>query len=279
MTKKKTDILIVDDEPIIIDAIQKVAEFEGFTTNTTCDANEALERLEKTDFNLIITDIMMPGKNGFEFLEIINKRKITSPVIMTTGFSTLENAVKALNEGAMGFIPKPFAADELTSIILRGMKYKILFKDKFNPGGVEDDLFSFVPCPPRYYRLGFDSWMNEDVEGTVKVGLTDLFLKSIGTFSNIELMNMEETIYQGGSCIRISDTEDSTHQMLSPISGKILSINEKIVNNISLLEKDPYFDGWIYTLVPSNFEKEIENLTPCSSDINGFQITIEKFIQ
>ena len=73
MTKKNTDILIVDDEPIIIDAIQKVAEFEGFTTDTTCDANEALERLEKTDFNLIITDIMMPGKNGFEFLEINEK--------------------------------------------------------------------------------------------------------------------------------------------------------------------------------------------------------------
>jgi len=276
----ETDILIIDDEQVIIDAIIKIANYENFTTNSTLDANEALKKLERTTYKLIICDIMMQGINGFEFLEIVNQRKISAPVIMTTGFSTLEIAVKALYEGAMGFIPKPFTIDELSSIMHRGMAYRKLFKNKFNPCQADNtELLSFVPCPPKYFRLGFDSWMNEDSEGTVKIGLTDLFLKSIGTPNSINLMNIEQSVYQGGSCINISDSEDFTHQMLSPISGKILSVSEKIIENINLLEKDPYFGGWIYTIVPDNLETEIENLIPCSSDINGFQVTIEKFVQ
>jgi len=111
--EKKADILIIDDEQLIIDAIKKIAKFEDFTTDTSLDVMEALNKLDKNSYNLIISDIMMPGKTGFELLEIINQKRITTPVIITTGFSTLENAVKALNEGAMGFIPKPFTVDDL----------------------------------------------------------------------------------------------------------------------------------------------------------------------
>lgn len=280
MTLNKTDILIIDDEQVIIDAIKKIAEYESFTVESTLDANEALKKLVETTYRLIICDIMMPAISGFEFLEIVKQRKIATPVLMTTGFSTLEYAVKALYEGAMGFIPKPFTIDELASIIHRGMAYRKLFKNKFNPDTAKNsELLSFVPCPPKYYRLGFDSWMNEETEGTVMIGLTDLFLKSIATPNGVDLMNLEQSVYQGGSCIKISDSENDIHQMLSPISGKILRVNEKIIENINLLEKDPYFKGWIYTVVPDNLETEIENLIPCSSDINGFQVTIEKFEQ
>lgn len=280
MILDKTDILIIDDEQVIIDAIKKIAKYESFTVDATLDAKEAIKKLDGTTYRLIICDIMMPGMSGFEFLEIVNKRKIATPVLMTTGFSTLENAVKALYEGAMGFIPKPFTVDELTSIMHRGMVYRKLFENKYNPGAAKNnELLSFVSCPPNYHRLGFDSWINEDIEGTVKIGLTDLFLKSIGALNSVDLMNIEQSVYQGGSCIKILDSEENTHQMLSPISGKILSINEKILDNVNLLEKDPYFEGWIYSVVPDDLETEIENLIPCSSDINGFQVTIEKFVQ
>ena len=170
-----------DDEELIIGAIEKIAEFENFTTDSSLDVNEALVKLETNKYNLIISDIMMPGKSGFELLEIINQRRITTPVIITTGFSTLENAVRALEDGAMGFIPKPFTIDELISVLHRGMKYQELLKNKYLPSSlIEDDLLSFIPCPPKYYRLGFDTWILEGPEGTVKIGLTDLFLKYCG---------------------------------------------------------------------------------------------------
>ncbi len=211
---------------------------------------------------------MMPGKTGFELLEILNNKRITTPVIITTGFSTLDNAVKALNDGAMGFIPKPFTVDELTSIIFRGMKYQVLLKNKYLPSSlIQDDLLSFIHCPPKYYRLGFDSWVFENLEGTVMIGLTDLFLKSVGMINSFESYSVDETLYQGGSCLKVTDSNDLIHQLLSPISGKIIDINNKIIEDSTLLEKDPYFKGWIYRIIPNNLEHDLKNLTPCSSDI------------
>jgi len=266
--EKKADILIIDDEQLIIDAIKKIAKFEDFTTDTSLDVMEALNKLDKNSYNLIISDIMMPGKTGFELLEIINQKRITTPVIITTGFSTLENAVKALNEGAMGFIPKPFTVDELISILHRGMKYNTLLKNKYLPSSLsDDDLLSFIPCPPKYHRLGFDTWILEGSEGTVKIGLTDLFLKSVGMINSFESLQIDESLHQGGTCLKIVDSNDLIHQLISPISGKIIDINQGIIDDASLLEKDPYFNGWIYRVIPNNLEHDINNLTPCSSDI------------
>lgn len=266
--KTESDILVIDDEEVILGAISKIAKYEGLSSDLCDNVKDALAKIENLRYKLIITDIMMPDVDGFELLRIVNKRKLNTPVVVTTGFSTLENAVTALYEGAIGFIPKPFSIEEMTSIIKRGMSYGEIFtrgqEDAIR--GKESSL-DFIPCPPKYHRMGFDSWMYESGEGVLTIGLTDLFLKSIGMIKEVEFMHIEETIYQGGNCLKVTDSEDYIHQLLSPVSGKIIDINEKLVVNQSLLEKDPYFNGWVYKMIPSDYENEIEKLTPCSSDI------------
>lgn len=266
MTNKTYDILIIDDEEVIVNAINVIAKFNEYSTASATNPEDALRLLEETSFNLIITDIMMPEMDGFQFLDIVNQKKINTPVIMTTGYSTLENAVRALHNGAIAFVPKPFTLEELSSVFKRGMEYAKIF-DEFSTESGNDDLLSIIPCPPKYFRLGFDSWMNEEFEGTVKIGVTDLFLNSVGTLDSIELMSVNENIYQGNTSLKIVDSNEDMHQVLAPISGKIISVNEKILDNINLLAKDPYFDGWIYTVIPSSLEDEVKKLTSCSSDI------------
>jgi CheY-like chemotaxis protein len=263
----KTDILIIDDEEVILDAVQKIAAFDGLSSDACLNVNDAISNLDKKEYKLIICDIMMPEKDGFELLEIVHQKRISTPVVITTGYSTLDNAVKALYEGAIGFIPKPFSIEELTSIIRRGVEYGKIFAKKYDFRRLDNDnLLAFVPCPPKYFRLGFDSWMNSAEEGLATIGLTDLFLKSIGMIKEIEFMKIEETIYQGGTCLKIIDNNDFSHQLLAPISGKIIDINEKVIIDKILLEKDPYFQGWIYKMIPSNLENDLNNITPCSSD-------------
>ena len=266
MTNTTYDILIIDDEEVIVNAIKMIAKFNEYTTASATNPEEALRLLEETTFKLIITDIMMPEMDGFQFLDIINKKKIKTPVIMTTGYSTLEIAVQALNNGAIAFVPKPFTLEELTSVFVRGMEYVNIF-NSIALEGSDDNLLSIIPCPPKYSRLGFDSWMIEEFEGTVKIGVTDLFLNSVGNLDSIELLNADENINQGNTALKITDSNENIHQVLAPISGKIINVNEKIIDNINLLAKDPYFDGWIYTVIPFSLESEIEKLTSCSSDI------------
>ena len=125
----KFDILLIDDEQVIIDSLIKIVDSEGLTIDSVYDTTSAIEKLKNSGYKLIISDIMMPVMNGFEFIREIKKMNILTPVIMTTGYSTIENAVKSLSNGAFDYIPKPFDLDEMISVIRRGLKYYELLKN------------------------------------------------------------------------------------------------------------------------------------------------------
>jgi CheY-like chemotaxis protein len=262
--KKQWDILVIDDEQVIIDAVVKICSAENFSVDSAIDAQAALAKLVKNSYRLIICDIMMPGMDGFEFLDVIRERRIYSPVIMTTGFSTVDNAVRSLYSGAIDFIPKPFTSDELLNAVIRGMKYieiqSLLKNQKDNSSVV------YVPCPAKYYRLGYSSWASEESTGSILIGATDLFIKTIENFSSIDLLTIDEELIQGNSCAFFKDQSERIYPLLSPITGRILEINSKIVKDKTLLEKDPYFEGWLYRLIPSDSEYELKKLINCSSD-------------
>jgi DNA-binding response OmpR family regulator len=260
-------ILVIDDEQVILDAVSRIASADGFHVDSEIDAASALKKLSQKDYSLILCDIMMPQMDGFTFLDELQKRKIITPVVMITGYSTVENAVKSLYKGAIDFVPKPFTFEELKSSINRGIKYYRIQK------GVEDAKFRndkssllYVSGPPKYKRLGNLSWMNLRFEGVAEIGATDLFLETIEKLIRIELMENEEEIVQGDSCANLITDDELSHHLLSPISGRIIERNEKILNDINLLEKDPYFEGWIYKVIPSNIEYDLKYLVTFASD-------------
>jgi len=261
------DILIIDDEEIILDSVKKIGKMEGFNVDTALNPFLALNMLDKQGYKLILCDIMMPEMDGFQLLDELYKRKINIPVIMITGYSTVENAVKSLYKGAIDFIPKPFTFDELMSSVYRGFKYLELQKQidgtQYNPNR---DSIIYVPCPPKYKKLGFTSWVLLEQEGVAVVGATDLFLRTVDTITSIELMKKDDVFYQGTSCVQLKSADGLVHKFMAPIGGKIIERNEKLIENVSLLEKDPYFDGWIYRLIPADIEYDMKYLIPCSSD-------------
>ena len=174
---KDIKILAIDDEQVILSSIKKLCTAEGWNVETAMDASLALEMLNETSYNLVICDIMMPQMDGFEFLEELRIKEIKTPVIITTGFSTVENAVKSLYNGAIDFLPKPFSYDELISVIKRGIKYnKIL--EKYTSAVDSDSSktsITHIPCPAKYMRLGYSTWSFLEEDGSVRIGLTDLF--------------------------------------------------------------------------------------------------------
>jgi CheY-like chemotaxis protein/glycine cleavage system H lipoate-binding protein len=263
--KPVNNILVVDDEQVVIDAVVKICSSEGFKVDAAIDAKEALQKLNKNNYQLIICDIMMPGTDGFGLLNEMSQRKIYTPVIMTTGFSTVENAVKSLYTGAIDFVPKPFTADELINSVARGMNY-IKIQNSVRSYKKDDSEIVYVPCPAKYYRLGYASWAAEENMGSILTGATDLFIKTLENISDIELFQVDDEVVQGNACAHIKDKEERIHPLLSPVSGRIIEVNQMLMKNKSLIEKDPYFEGWFYRLIPSDSEYELKNLINCSSD-------------
>jgi CheY-like chemotaxis protein len=266
--KKETNILIIDDEQVILDAVSKIASSEGWDVDAVLSVKDGLIKLKSNKYSLILSDIMMPEINGFQLLEELYERKIDIPVIMITGFSTVENAVKSLYKGAIDFIPKPFTIEELVSTMCRGLQYRNIQKklrEAEQSNGKEESVI-FVPCPTKYKLLGYMSWMDLEYEGSAKIGATDLFLETIEDVTSIELMEVEDLIIQGNTCAKFETSDNLTHNCLAPLGGRIVERNEKIISDPKLLEKDPYFEGWLYRIIPSDVEYDIKYLIPCSSD-------------
>ena len=106
-------ILIVDDEknyPLVLSAILEEEGFETFAANS---GREALEILENTDIDLVLTDMKMPTMDGIELLDKIKARDQDLPVIMMTAHGTVDKAVEAMQKGAYSYILKPFDNDRL----------------------------------------------------------------------------------------------------------------------------------------------------------------------
>jgi FixJ family two-component response regulator/glycine cleavage system H lipoate-binding protein len=262
-----TDILVIDDEQVIIDAVIKICSLENYSVDTALNVKTAIEKISKNYYSIIVCDIMMPDGDGFQILDELRNKNIDSALIMMTGYSTVENAVNSLYQGAVDFIPKPFTVDELLSSVFRANKYQEIKKkqEKLSRKNLGQSLL-YVTCPAKYLRLGYASWMFQENDGSVLIGLCDLFLKTIESVKEIELLSAEEEIAQGVSCITVKSGDDRTHKILSPVSGRIIEVNEKLKLNSNLVEKDPYFEGWIYRIIPNDIGYEIKNLVPCSSD-------------
>lgn len=260
--KEEFDILIIDDEPVVIDSIIKICDVNKYTYDYSSEAETALKKIFQKKFKLIICDIMMPIIDGFQFLNEIRNKNIDIPVIITSGYSTIDNAVRSLYMGAIDFIPKPFTFDEITSTIKRCIRYRALT----DPSKAKNNCILYVSCPAKYYRLGYSCWVNRQLDGSVHIGATDIFIKTIENIKSVEFIEIDTTVNQAEPVVKLIADDGTIHQLYSAISGRIIESNKKLLSNINLLEKDPYFDGWIYKILPSNLELEMNMLTPCSSD-------------
>jgi DNA-binding NtrC family response regulator len=121
-------LLIVDDKEQMRDVLQKFLAAEGYRIETAASGKEALEKISVENYNLILTDIKMPGMDGNELLAEILKRDAEAVVILMTAFGSIEAAVSAIKRGAADYISKPFQMDEVLLRISRALKERNLEK-------------------------------------------------------------------------------------------------------------------------------------------------------
>ena len=120
--KKDAKILVVDDDRQLADILAEYLNMLGYQATMAYGGREGLEMFKRDDFQLVITDLMMPDMDGMELMEAIKRLDRRVIVMVITGFGTIESAVSAIKKGAYDFIPKPFKMEELEVIVKRALE-------------------------------------------------------------------------------------------------------------------------------------------------------------
>ena len=124
------DVLVIDDEPVVRDAVRRVLEAKGLRVATAPDAASGLGHAALADCRLVLCDLMLPDGSGIDVLAEIKRRRPAVPVVLITGYATVEHAEHAREAGAAGFLAKPFEARELLDSVRQALGDQLVLAGK-----------------------------------------------------------------------------------------------------------------------------------------------------
>jgi len=117
------DVLVIDDEPVVRDGIRLVLTAAGLTVATAADASSGLAHPAAAGCRLVLCDLMLPDGDGTEVIRALHAIRPDLPVVAITGYATLDNARRTMDEGATDFLPKPFEEPELLEVVRRALSH------------------------------------------------------------------------------------------------------------------------------------------------------------
>jgi len=123
-------MLIIDDEEIVLKSCRRIFEAEGFDVVTTNNPQEGLQLASDTSFDVILVDWMMPGLDGMDVVEEIDRRSPNSAMVMISGYPSVGRATEAMKRGAMDYVAKPFKPEEILMAVKKAVRRKVTEEKK-----------------------------------------------------------------------------------------------------------------------------------------------------
>jgi glycine cleavage system H lipoate-binding protein len=217
---------------------------------------EAIPIMESRNIQIILTDMMMPEIDGLEFIRMVKQANPGIIMIMITGYATINTALQSMQLGAFDYLAKPFTRDELKKVVKRAAD--IISAS----GGVVGDNITHLEVDDTdnkgFKGVGKNTWMMVHEEGYVQIGVERPFLINIGQIQSVYLPSVGDEIRQGSVCFQAFSADFRSQSLYSPLSGVVIEINEFVNKEPDKALQDPYKDGWLFKMKPSNFEEEIK---------------------
>lgn len=256
------NILVVDDEQIVLDSVRKHLRKEDYSIHTVTSVQEALTMIEQTEFDIVLTDLMMPHVDGLELMKIIKSHRPDIPVILITGFATINTALQATQLGAFDYIAKPFSRAELIGVVNRAVEFiKRPAEGAAAAAGYGTDTQDGKEGQIHVSKTaGHKSWFLLEDSGLVLIGVERSFLITVGRIQSVFLPSRGDDIRQGNVYLQVFCSDMRMHTAVSPLSGTVVEVNENVVNNPAELKPEHHRKAWLIRLKPSRLDHEIGKL-------------------
>jgi len=254
------DVLLVEDDRVVHEAAARILSLEGLTVDRAEEVSAAVARLRNAQHQVVLTDLMLPGFSGFDLLDRLANDRPQIPVILITGYATIENALHAFKHGAFDFLPKPFDVAELLGVVRRALR--CVERRWWNPVAPARDLVAAQEAvrPERLRFLGQHSWAAIN-GGTAVFGVAETFPGLLGEILALRLPKPGELLTQGLSFAEISSADESIHRVWAPLSGTVIESNSETLATPDLVNQLPFSSGWLTRVVLSALEEQQGALT------------------
>jgi DNA-binding NtrC family response regulator len=129
MKRNNAAILVVDDDAALLQSLKEILEAEGYEVTTAADGEQGLRYLQEQVFDLVLSDLALPGLDGMELLKYLTQEQPGCPCIIVTGYGSIANAVAAIRQGAYDYFTKPVYPTELRLVVARALEHRRLKRE------------------------------------------------------------------------------------------------------------------------------------------------------
>lgn len=245
---EKRRILVLDDDPIVTLSCKRILGAEGYSISTVERGEDALEKLSREDFDLLISDVRLPDISGMEVLKEARVIKPKTDVVIITGYPTLEDARESTKLGAFEYIEKPFTPDFMLNVAKkifdnRGWILRQAFIDEFR-----DSVVSLrdQKNPVIFYKEG--TWARPAENGLWEMGCDLRYWLLTGNLMYIEFVKDIDRVDAGTPFAKIYTSSGQSSELLSPMKAEIREINTKANDVMCELLKEHLSEGWLLWL-------------------------------
>lgn len=246
---QQVNILVIDDEDVVLLGVKKVLKDDEqytFRIDTASRGEEGIALAQANPYDVIFLDLVMPGMDGIAVLETLLKSAIAGPIIMLTGYATVQAALKTLRMGALDFMAKPFTRDELYGAIQKAL-------------GAQRTPTVPPPAGPHRGREpdtqpGYSHYLREHVWTLIEdgrkatIGIEKEFLERLGSIKRITVPPVGEQLVQGQDFCNIIDASEKRHVLRAPLSGTVILQNDRALADPAIIYTDPFSRGWILSI-------------------------------
>ncbi len=146
-------VLLVDDDPIVLDSLGGFLELDGYDVTKSPSIAQGIDCLKAGSYHLVLTDVSMPESNGFEMLRYIKANHPGTVVILITGYGTIESAVEAIKEGAYDYLTKPIIDDDVRLAVQRALHQQQLIEENRRLKAALRERYSYENIIGQDYRM------------------------------------------------------------------------------------------------------------------------------
>ncbi|MBL1213369.1 MAG: response regulator [Ignavibacteriae bacterium] len=278
----KAKILCVDDEAVILDSFRKILVLEGYSIDTVESGGEALSLIKSNHYDFVFTDLKMPEMSGVDVTKAVKHLRPDIDVMIITGFASVDTAVECMKYGAMDYVEKPFTEDELIEFtnkalikrkdnIQKQLKPRVHISHFDEDTSIGDNEFSI---PGGVFISEGHAWASVDQDGTVKIGIDDFAKKIIGKIDDIDFPNLGMKVEKGNPLFSIKQNRKSI-TFNAPISGTVTAVNDKLTEDLDVLEYSSYEKNWFCAIDADKLDEELPKLKIGKSAVNFYQRDID----